>query len=334
MLTCPNCGKLIPADSKFCTYCGYQLTEADRQQNAAPADTQPAASETAAQAPTADTPTNAAAEEAGASADQAQADAGQADAAQATDQTAAPEQPAQGPAQPQYQQAPAQPNPTAEKAKAFTKGYWAFLVSSLKHPYTLKDQFHKYFGFTTLIVESLFMALAVLVVEHSYLGATTSAFDQIAGTNSTSSLSFAVFFQGWIMFLAILFVIASVAYLTSYAVLGDRRLGYLDSLTQFAHFSNLAVFGAVLSFLVALIAGTSTNMVGFAMTLLVISLALGFMAFTVTIFKSENNTNLDRVYAYLIGTVILSVALWILFAIFKQLFMSQLSSMTSNLLHF
>ncbi|MFD1428899.1 DUF6574 domain-containing protein [Lacticaseibacillus mingshuiensis] len=332
MLTCPNCGKLIPADSKFCTYCGYQLTEADRLQNATPAETQPAASETAAQATGDETTTGAAAEEtqAGASADQAQAESSQADAGQ----TAAPEQPVQGPSQPQYQQAPAQPNPTAEKAKAFTKGYWAFLVSSLKHPYTLKDQFHKYFGFTTLIVESLFMALAVLVVEHSYLGATTSAFDQIAGTNSTSSLSFAVFFQGWIMFLAILFVIASVAYLTSYAVLGDRRLGYLDSLTQFAHFSNLAVFGAVLSFLVALIARTSTNMVGFAMTLLVISLALGFMAFTVTIFKSENNTKLDRVYAYLIGTVILSVALWILFAIFKQLFMSQLSSMTSNLLHF
>lgn len=250
MITCPNCHKEIPADSKFCTFCGYRLVAATNDQA-----TQ---SQTAAPAPAA---------------------------------------------------APQAPNPNVVATKQYAQGYWSFLTSSVKHPYEPEFQFNRYYGLTTLLLNAFLIGLIAFFFQKMTIARGLDAFDRFAGTQTASGIGFSVFLGSFISVAALLFIVASVAYLVAYSFLGDKRLSYMESLTQFAHFSNLSVFVGLVTLLFSMLGGVGSTVM---VTILLAAIASLFgIAYTATIFKAEKKTNLDRIYAYILGSLILSVVLFV-----------------------
>lgn len=336
MITCPNCGKQVPAGSKFCTFCGFDLSGVSQ------ASTQPAAPE---QGQAADQPqptaTSVQPAQPQAEVEQGQSAESQPQASQATTQApqpdAQPQQPSdqaqyqqqapQQPAQPQYQQPPyqqapqgqAQPNPTADATKQYAAGYWAYLVAGFKHPNTVTQHYHKYFGLTSLIITAVIMGLASVIMSSRMVSS-------ITGT-SAGATGFKTFIESALIYFALLVIFASVSYLVKYSFFGDTSSTYLDTVNEFAHFGALMVIISVLAVLYALVGTVSAQYSIVMFALLMLVFALAGIAYTAIVFNAQIQKHFDRIYAYICGHVILVIAL-VLF--FRLLYSMAASSATDS----
>lgn len=340
MITCPNCGKQVPAGSKFCTFCGFDLagvsqeptqpTAADQAQPAvnatqpvqpqdAPAQPQPAAQP---QAPQDDAqPQQPESQPAQQPEAQPQRPTGQAQYQQQAPQQSDQSQYQQQAAQPQQQapQGQSQPNPTADATKQYAAGYWAYLVAGFKHPNTITQRYHKYFGLTSLIITAVIMGLASVIMSSRM----TSS---ITGT-SAGSTGFKTFVESALIYFALLVIFASVSYLVKYSFFGDTSSTYLDTVNDFAHFGALMVIISVLAVLYALVGTVSAQYSIVMFALLMLVFALAGIAYTAIVFNAQVQKNFDRIYAYICGHVILVIAL-VLF--FRLLYSMAASSATDT----
>lgn len=297
---CPNCGAEMSATAKFCTACGFNLS-----------DVEPTGAMTAN-----DNSTNT-----------------QSTAANQYQVPVQPTQPIQQapvqPNQPQInQQTSAEPNPNVEATKEYARGYWSYLVDSIKHPFTINEKFHQYFGLTSFLVTALFSAWSIFNVTNAAIGSTTGTIDNLFETStSQNKLGFKAFIELLIMIAIFEFVTASIGYVVSYAFLGDKRYNYLDSLNNFAHFTNIAVFAAAGALLFSFL-GDTKSVVFF---LLVLAMLLFSVAFVAQVFKAQATTNFDRIYAYILGMVILGIAYFVISIIFASIFASSAINTFSNL---
>ncbi|WP_054777669.1 DUF6574 domain-containing protein [Lacticaseibacillus saniviri] len=204
--------------------------------------------------------------------------------------------------------APQAPNPNVVATKQYAQGYWSFLTSSIKHPYVQEFQFNRYFGLTTLLLNAFLMGLIAYFLQKTAM-ARAEVYGLLSWLPVARGLGFSVFLGTFISAAALLFLTASIAYLVAHHFLGDKQLGYMDSLTQFAHFSNLSVFVGLVALLFSMLGGVGAT---FLTMMLIGAIATLFnIAYTATIFKAEKHTNLDRIYAYILGTIILSAVLFI-----------------------
>ncbi|WP_125607011.1 zinc ribbon domain-containing protein [Lapidilactobacillus bayanensis] len=302
---CPNCGAEMSATAKFCTACGFNLS------NVTPTEATTNGNTNNVQSTAADAANH-----------QQQA------AAQATTQDTTQQAQQAEPVQPNQQQAATEPNPNVEATKEYARGYWSYLLDSVKHPFTIDKNFHQYFGLTSLIVTALFSAWSVFNVTNSTIGSATGTIDSLLGTStSQNKLGFKAFIELLIMIALFEFVTASISYVVAYAFLGDKRYNYLNSLNNYAHFTNIAVFVSAGALLFSLLGDTK----GFVFFLLALTILLFSVAFVTQVFKAQATTNFDRVYAYILGMVILAFAYFIISIIFGGIFASSAINMFSNL---
>ncbi|KRM56246.1 hypothetical protein FC18_GL000150 [Lacticaseibacillus sharpeae JCM 1186 = DSM 20505] len=311
----------MPAEAKFCTNCGTSLSDVPTE--AQSTDTE----ETATTETAAETTATADETEAKAADGEPEAKPEESKPAAAEQATASTEQQTQ--AAPQ----PAQTSATAEATKKYATNYWAYLVDSLKHPYTMSGTYHKYFGLTSFIIVALLIALTIMMIANHAVSEVSGAASSLFGTeqiSSAGSLGFSVAIRIFVLVFVIEIAMASVAYLTVHAMLGDRRLGYLDFLNQFAHFSNLAVFFTIIGFVLSLISGSIGSAV--ILYLAVIgSLGIEGIALVASVFKAEPTTHLDKIYAYIIGTFILGIAISIIGALFGAMLIGEIENVVGNL---
>ncbi|MCD2256919.1 zinc-ribbon domain-containing protein [Agrilactobacillus fermenti] len=201
-----------------------------------------------------------------------------------------------------------QPNANVEATKQYARNYWQFLLASLKHPFTIKTTYHRYFGFVSFMIAALLATLSIVTTLHSQSSEAFRAFMMQA------NLGFTFYLRIFIFTLLIYMAQFSVAYLSTHVLLGDRRFSYLQFTTRFAHYSNLNVFAMALLLLFSLMGISMTNLVLF---ILIGSVGSFFtsVAFAASIFSAQATNTLDKIYAYFLGSVILGIVVMIISSI-------------------
>ena len=130
---CPNCGAHNLVTANFCVKCGTNLADVAVTQ---------AQTDTASHTESAEKPTTS-------SANQSAAPVSAAKEA-VKDETAN-----------SASTASKQPNPTVEAGKKYAGSYWRYLVDSIKHPAHIERSYHPYFGFTSLAITIISLALTI-----------------------------------------------------------------------------------------------------------------------------------------------------------------------------
>lgn len=284
---CPNCGSTVDASAKFCTSCGNNLSEITA------------------------TEANLKGKE------KVESEPIEAVESTVNDQQKTAIQSSDN----------AQENPKVDATKEYARGYWSYLLDSVKHPFAIKKKFHSYFGLTSLLIMALFSALAVFMTVRNAVTGLTGIVDNFTGANtSQNNLGFGSFLGILLMLVAFNIITATVSYVVTYGFLGDKRNNYLSSLNDFAHFCNFSVFTSGAACLFSFIHGT-TGVVTF---LLIVTMLFLNTAFIAAVFHAQATTNFDRIYAYLLGTIILTVTYLILFAIFGSVLTESIGQMISN----
>lgn len=201
------------------------------------------------------------------------------------------------PTSPQRRPAKTTPQRTRQQsAKASTKlnqNYWQFLLSGLAHPLAPTQIFNAKFGLISLSASALLVALATLV---SHLDA---------------GHSFSIGLHSFLLLLFSNFIIATFAFVARRFFLGDRQMGYLATVTNFAHYSTLTLLLGLILLIWALF---DLNLAIYYLLFIIGGIWLQ-MAFLITIYHTNPKTKMDRGYAYLLALCLTALVIGILIAI-------------------
>ncbi|TGA99737.1 zinc-ribbon domain-containing protein [Sporolactobacillus shoreae] len=209
-------------------------------------------------------------------------------------------------------------NATAEKGKQVAAGYWGFLVRTLKHPIQASyEETSKIYGYISIGLASFFLALGFALMMHNVVSAVTGFYSSDVPAPSMVGPFFGIFFS-----LAILFLLVAVI---TYAVV---HLAYKAAtpfhvfISQYAGQATLGVFASALFFLFELV--KLNNFL--TAILLVLGIGLFYQPFASIIFTYKNNGTFDRLYTYLITTVVVGIAQSIFISVVALSLLSQIVS--------
>lgn len=282
-MKCPNCQNEIPANSKFCTYCGFQIPQVAAT-GAQPQGTQPQFGPSS----QASQPNQFGTGQAGFN---------------------------QGPTpQPQPQPNFTQPNQgmDMDRAMVYTKNYWSFLMHGVRRPTDYAHTFNKYFGLISLLLGSLFIALTVTLAEDHVAGNALSDLDRFAHTNTASEVGFGTFFGFLLLSLIGEFVLYSMAHLVARGFLGDRSAGYMEDMSRYAHISSIGLLVAGVGFILSIFGSFAIPIAMICLAFYNVMLSISYIAL---IFRAQPTNNFDPVYAYLVSLVVLMIVFVVLFII-------------------
>ena len=295
MKKCPNCGTEIAATAKFCTHCGYDLTEATPT-------TAKATSTTATQTTTAPTQ---AASHASTAADQQQAtgaekQAGSRSAAANTTQTAT--------------------NQQVQQLQSSAKNYFSWLLASWKNP-GREVRTESYFSYISFVIEALFMTLAAVTISNKFL---TTANDSQSYFH-ISKLAFATDLKIFLCLLIGLCFYLAVGYVT--CLLGSRgtKVGFTTYMNRFGQLTNYAIIvNLLLWFASSLINFSVDNFFTIAASfrwpiiLLSVSVLVWQLGLIFVINKSVTQPLISRVYLALIAVLVVSLLFYFMDKVILQ----------------
>lgn len=282
-MKCPNCQHEIPANSKFCTFCGFQI---------------PQVAATNAQF------TN-------------------------NDQSAHYEQPAgqtfNQNNQQSFNQTATQVASSLNKENA--KNYWAYLVHGMKQPSNIDAPFNKYFGLVSLLVSSLLIALtAMMFTLHSGAAYVIHSYDTYTSSNNLGAAAFGVFFSIFLIAIVGSFFTYSITHLVTRGILGDKTADYMTDMTRYYHISSLGLIVGAVGFVFSILGAFAIPLATVCWFFYAMMVSMSFITL---IYTAHATNNFDKVYAYLVGTIIMGVAGTILLALLSGLLglsiLSQLS---------
>lgn len=272
-MKCPNCGKEIPDNSKFCTYCGFQIPQVAAT-GAQPQNTQPQFG------PTNQTQPN-------------QFNNGQANYNQNMNQQPNFSQPNQG---------GMNTNATMDQTSAYAKNYWSYLMHGVRRPTDYLHSFNKYFGLISLLLGSLLIALTMTMMESHSVGGLLGSLDSYANTNTQSSVGFGTFFGALVLTLIGEFILYSMAHWVTRGFLGDKSAGYMENMTRYAHISSIGLLVAGVGFVLSIFGAFAIPIAMLCMMFYNIMLSCSFVAL---IFMAKPTNHFDRVYAYLVSVIVM-----------------------------
>ncbi|KRK98792.1 hypothetical protein FD04_GL000533 [Secundilactobacillus odoratitofui DSM 19909 = JCM 15043] len=276
-MKCPNCQKEIPANSKFCTYCGFQIPQVQATNGGGTQPVQPQFGPSQAQFDNTNQQPN---------------------FAQNNQQS--------------FNQS-AQPNPTMEQTTAYAKNYWAYLVHGVKHPSDIDVPFHKYFGLVSLLTGSLLLALTLLMVEIHLAGGIFSDIANFTNTDSVQGrVGFGMFMGVLILTIITAFFTYSMTHLVTRGFLGDKTANYMEDMTRYYHISSLGLMVLAVGFILSILGSFAIPLVAICVGFYGIMNSISFVAL---IFRAHPTNNFDRVYAYLVGLIVMGIAGVILYTL-------------------
>ncbi|MDG3060988.1 zinc-ribbon domain-containing protein [Lacticaseibacillus casei] len=324
---CPNCGAHNLVTANFCVKCGTNLADvavtqeqADTASHTAPAEKPATSSATpisAAKEAVKDETANSAstaAQSATANPSQAPQKPATSTATASTDTNtnsgAENSQPvAQAPA------APKQPNPTVEAGKQYAGSYWRYLVDSIKHPAHIDQSYHPYFGFTSLAITIISLALTIALRVSSTLSSLPGG---------VASIVLSTFIKLFVMVAILAVAIIAIYYLAIRGILGDRRRNFLEFTTDYAFHANWMVFFSLFTLLMQIVGLINVGSAMLLTLLVALSLGLFLLAGPYMLFTAQPTNQFDKIYAYLIASALL-------FLVFMVVGMLGLSSIISSL---
>lgn len=295
-MKCPNCHNEIPANSKFCTYCGFKIPQVAAT-GAQAQGTQPGPQPQYGQGQPNQFNNN-------------QFNNGQPNFNQGMNQQQGFNQ------SNQTGQGGVNININMDQTSAYAKNYWAYLMHGVKHPSDIDTKFNKYFGLISLLVGSLIVALTFLMMEIHMAGGFLSGFDDIFGSNTTTTVSFSTFFGVLLIGILGSFFTFSMTHLVTRGFLGDRTAGYWEDMTRYYHISSLGLLVAGVGFILSIL---SAMMIPLAMLCLLFYSVMISISFIALIFRAHAENNFDRVYAYLVGVIVMAIVGLILVALFGSI---------------
>ncbi|WP_173021274.1 zinc ribbon domain-containing protein [Secundilactobacillus folii] len=284
-MKCPNCQREIPADSKFCTYCGFQIPQVS---TAGPTGAQPQNSQPQFG------PNN--------QGQQNQFNANQGNFNQNMNQNM----------NQQTSGSNININIDMDQTSVYAKNYWSYLIHGVKRPADFAQPFNKYFGLISLLISSLFIALTLTMVEIHAAGGVLGNVDSLLNTNTQSVAGFGTFFGVLLLSIIGEFVLFSMAHLVVRGFLGDKSVGYMADLTRFQHIMSLGVFVLAAGFIFSIL---GTIAIALATLCVFFYDALLSCAYVALIFMAKPTNHFDRVYAFLVSGIILFVVALVVFTI-------------------
>lgn len=282
-MKCPNCQNEIPANSKFCTYCGYQIPQVAAT-GAQPQSSQPQFGPTSGQS--------------------RQFNNGQTNFTQGAGQQQGFNQSAQ------TDPHEININVNLDQTSAYAKNYWGYLMHGVKRPSDFEAPFHKYFGLVSLLLSSFIVALTVTMMEVHSVGGIFSAYDNYANTHISSSAGFKTFFGVFIISIISAFFTYSMTFLVTRGFLGDRSADYMEGMTRYYHISSIGLLVAGVGAILSIFGAFAIPLAFVALIFFSIMTSISFVAM---IFMAKATNQFDKVYAYLIGAVLLAIIGFLLY---------------------
>lgn len=281
-MKCPNCHNEIPANSKFCTYCGFKIPQVNAAAGAQAENSQPQFGPSQSN----------------------QFNNGQANFNQNMNQQQGFNQ--------SNQTSRSGVNINMDQTSAYAKNYWSYLMHGIKHPSDIDAKFNKYFGLISLFVGSLIVALTFTMTEVHLAGGALSELDGYTGRNTSATASFGTFFGVLLICVLFLFLVFSVTHLVTRGFLGDKTAGYMADMTRYFHISSLGLLVGVVGFVLSIMGSFAIPL---AALCLLFYYSMVSMGYTVLVFRAHTENHFDRVYAYVVGSIILAIGIAILMAL-------------------
>lgn len=325
-MKCPNCQKEIPDGSKFCTFCGFQIPQvqptpnAQSQVNSGAAAQQPfnqgtgqPFGQSAGQQPFGQDATQQSQQSFNQGTAQPNQQAFNQGAAQQnqqsfnqnTNQQAFNQQ--QGFSQPfQASQNNGHVNVDIDTTQisAGAKNYWAYLIHGVKHPSEIDTPFNPYYGLVSLFVGAFIVAMTVMMLEVRSVGGLLSKVDSYTQTNLSGGFAFKLFLAVLVLGIISDFFTFSITHLVTRGFLGDKTSGYMTDMTRYYHISSLGLLVAFVGLVLSFFGIFMAPLVLLCLSFYSIMVSIAFVAL---IFRAHQTTNFDRVYAYLVGIIIMII---------------------------
>ncbi|TLF40459.1 zinc-ribbon domain-containing protein [Lacticaseibacillus zeae] len=211
--------------------------------------------------------------------------------------------------------APKQPNPTVEAGKQYAGSYWRYLVDSIKHPAQIDQSYHPYFGFTSLAITIISLALTIALRVSSTLSSLPGG---------VANIVLSTFIKLFVMVAILAVAIIAIYYLAIRGILGDRRRNFLEFTTAYAFHANWMVFFSLFTLLMQIVGLINVGSAMLLTLLVALSLGLFLLAGPYMLFTAQPTNQFDKIYAYLIASALL-------FLVFMVVGMLGLSSIISSL---
>lgn len=327
---CPNCGAHNLVTANFCVKCGTNLADVavTQAQTDTASHTESAENPAVNSASQSTTPISTA--KAAGSEKTANATSTTATQSEAANPSQKPQNPASstaaasteantgtdnGQTASQAPAAPKQPNPTVEAGKQYAGSYWRYLVDSIKHPAHIDRSYHPYFGFTSLAITIISLALTIALRVSSTLSSLPGG---------VASIVLSTFIKLFVMVAILAVAIIAIYYLAIRGILGDRRRNFLEFTTDYAFHANWMVFFSLFTLLMQIVGLINIGSAMLLTLLVALSLGLFLLAGPYMLFTAQPTNQFDKIYAYLIASALL-------FLVFMVVGMLGLSSIISSL---
>ncbi|MCH5461780.1 zinc ribbon domain-containing protein [Lactobacillus sp. LC28-10] len=305
-MKCPNCHNEIPANSKFCTYCGFKIPQVAAT-GAQAQGTQPGPQPQYGQGQPNQFNNN-------------QFNNGQPNFNQGMNQQQGFNQ------SNQTGQGGVNININMDQTSAYAKNYWAYLMHGVRHPSDIDTKFNKYFGLISLFAGSLIVALTFLMTEVHLASGALSELDSYAGSNTSATASFGTFFGVLLVCILFLFLVFSVTHLVTRGFLGDKSANYMEDMTRYFHISSVGLLVAFIGFVLSIIGSFAIILAAMCLMFYYSMVSMGYIAL---VFRAHTENHFDRVYAYFVGSIILVIGMAIVMGLLGGIIgVSALSSLS------
>lgn len=218
------------------------------------------------------------------------------------------------------------PNPsfnqsqTTEQAKVIARGFWSWFIANLKAP-SASVYSHKYNGYISFVLISLFQSLALFMYARQAVGVGTNFINGLSnafrGNTYQNPVGFQVFFTIFIGILLFVFSFILSIFVTKKVLYKDDAVTFSKSFDLFGKFSSLTIIFAAVAAVGALL-----NIITLSALTLCISYILLFSVNCYIILKSKNTSSMDSFYrsllAGLLSGVIICIFIYIDFSLLKN----------------